>query len=299
MSWSGTTRAPPLRCAVSTSRTPRATPTPRRPTGIFVFNGNGNSVALGDDVVVIGTAAEFQGQTQVSATSVVKCGVGTAAPVDVTLPFASVDALEAYEGMLVRLPQTLTVTEHFQLGRFGQVVVSSGGRLRQPTDVFVPGPDAEGLQDANDLNRLIVDDGANGQNADPIAFGRGGLPLSASNTLRGGDTATGIVGVLGYTWGGNAASPNAYRIRPVNALGGGVTFQPTNPRPASAPARAGSLRVASLNLLNFFNTFSAAARTGWAARRRTAGAPTPRPSSIARRRRPWPSSSARRPTSSA
>ena len=204
---------------------------------------------------VAGTAAEFQGQTQVSATSVVKCGVGTAAPVDVTLPFSSADALEAYEGMLVRLPQTLTVTEHFQLGRFGQVVVSSGGRLRQPTDVFVPGPDAEGLQDANDLNRLIVDDGANGQNPDPIVFGRGGLPLSASNTLRGGDTATGIVGVLGYTWGGNAASPNAYRVRPVSALGGSVSFQPGNPRPLSAPARTGSLRVASLNLLNFFDTF--------------------------------------------
>ena len=33
------------------------------------------------------------------------------------------------------LPQTLYVTEHFQLGRFGQVVMSSGGRLQQPTNV--------------------------------------------------------------------------------------------------------------------------------------------------------------------
>ena len=38
--------------------------------------------------------------------------------------------LEQYEGMLVRLPQTMYVTEHFQLGRFGQVVLSSGGRLQ-------------------------------------------------------------------------------------------------------------------------------------------------------------------------
>lgn len=36
-----------------------------------------------------------------------------------------------------------------------------------------------------------MDDGANGQNPDPIVFGRGGLPLSASNTLRGGDTDVG------------------------------------------------------------------------------------------------------------
>ena len=95
----------------------------------------------------------------------------------------------------------------------------------------------------------------NVQNPDPILFGRDGQPLSASNTLRGGDTATGIVGVLNYTWAGNAASGNAYRVRPVNALGGYVNFESANPRPASAPALTGSLRVVGMNLLNFFNTF--------------------------------------------
>ena len=42
-------------------------------------------------------------------------------PTDVALPMASATAFERYEGMLVRMPQTLTVTEHFQLGRFGEV----------------------------------------------------------------------------------------------------------------------------------------------------------------------------------
>ena len=40
--------------------------------------------------------------------------------------------------MLVRLPQTLYVTEHYLLGRFGQVLLSSGGRLKQPTNVVAP-----------------------------------------------------------------------------------------------------------------------------------------------------------------
>ena len=53
-------------------------------------------------------------------------------------------------------------------------------------------------------------------------FGRNGQPLSASNTLRGGDTATGIVGIMTYTWAGNSASPNAYHVRPINALGGTI-----------------------------------------------------------------------------
>jgi len=54
----------------------------------------------------------------------------------------------------------------------------------------------------------------------------------------------------------NAASPNAYRIRPVNALNGFVSFDATNPRPAAAPAVGGTVKVVGMNLLNFFNTFA-------------------------------------------
>lgn len=224
--------------------------------GIFVFNGNNDSVDLGDVVRVTGTAGEFQGQTQVSSvTSVVPCGSGTVAPVHVTFPRAALDDLEPYEGMLVRLPQTMYVTEHFQLGRFGQVVLSSDGRLAQPTNVVQPGAPALALQAANNLNRIIVDDALNNQNPDPILFGRGGNLLSASNTLRGGDTATGITGVMTYTWAGNSASGNAYRVRPLNALDGYVMFEPANPRPAQPEPIGGSLKVASFNLLNYFNTW--------------------------------------------
>jgi predicted extracellular nuclease len=83
--------------------------------GIFVFNGNNNRVNLGDVVRVTGTAGEFQDQTQISSVSaIVNCGSGSVAPVDVTFPVPSTTYQEQYEGMLVRLPQTLYVTEHFQ-----------------------------------------------------------------------------------------------------------------------------------------------------------------------------------------
>jgi hypothetical protein len=114
------------------------------------------------------------------------------------------------------------------------------------------------MQAANNLNRIIFDDATNGQNPDPIAFGRGGLPLSASNTLRGGDTAAGTIGVMTYTWAGNSASGNAFRVRPINALGGSVSFTAANPRPTAAPEVGGSIRVAGMNLLNYFNTFDGA-----------------------------------------
>ncbi|MGH3839458.1 MAG: ExeM/NucH family extracellular endonuclease, partial [Pseudonocardiaceae bacterium] len=73
----------------------------------------------------------------------------------------------------------------------------------------------------------------------------------------GGDTVTDAVGVLSYTWAGNAASPNAYRLRPVGALGGTAVFNPANPRPDAPPAvGTGGITVANANLLNFFNTFT-------------------------------------------
>ncbi len=231
---------------------------------VFVFNGNANSVNLGDVVRITGTVSEFQEQTQVTLSgSPIVCGTASVPTTDVTLPVASGTALERYEGMLVRLPQTLYVTEHFQLGRFGQVVLSSSSRLSQPTNVALPGAAASAVQTQNDLNRIIVDDATNGQNPDPIVFGRGGNPLSASNTLRGGDHATGIVGVLTYTWAGNSASGNAYRVRPSNALGASLpAFVAANARPTAPASVGGTLKVAALNLLNYFNTFGSNACTG-------------------------------------
>ena len=88
--------------------------------GIFIYNGDLNSVDRGDVVRVVGTASDYQYQTQVSATTIFDCGMtDTVDPVDVTLPFADAAYLERFEGMLVRLPQALYVTEHFQLGRRG------------------------------------------------------------------------------------------------------------------------------------------------------------------------------------
>jgi predicted extracellular nuclease len=237
---------------------------PETSEGIFVFHGNEDTVDLGDVVQVTGTVAEFQGQTQLgfpSELNVVSSGNAVTAS-EITLPFDSDVALEAVEGMLVVAPQTLYVTEFFQLGRFGQIVVSSGDRLDNPTAVAEPGADANAVQAANDLNRLIIDDATNDQNPDPILFGRNGDPLSASNTLRGGDTVTSTVGVLTYTWAGNSASGNAYRLRPVGDLSdsglvdGGVVpdFMAVNARPTTPPDVGGSMQVASFNVLNYFLT---------------------------------------------
>ncbi len=250
---------PALRGFYLQDRSPDADPATSE--GIFIFEAtNADTLSLGKVVQVTGGVEEFQGQTEINAATVEDCGTTAAVtPIDVTLPVPpdvnGVSYLERFEGMLVRFHQTLYVTEHFQLDRFGQIVMSSNARLPQPTSIVSPGAAAIAQQTANDLNRIIVDDDSQSQNPDPIRFGRGGNPLSASNTLRGGDSATDITGVMTFGWAGNSAGGNAYRLRPINAMGGGVpNFQPTNPRPPGPPAIGGRLKVAGMNVLNYFLT---------------------------------------------
>jgi hypothetical protein len=230
---------------------------PATSDAIFVFSpSNEDFVDVGDRVLVVGRAGENQGQSQITLTGdPVLCGTGSVEPAGVSFPVESPTSLERFEGMIVTVPQTMTVTEHFQLGRFGQVVVSSGGRLEQPTNVVAPGAEALALQAANNNRRLIIDDASQRQNPDPIPWARDGAPLSADNTLRGGDTVTDAVGVMTYTWAGNSASGNAYRLRPINALGGVAEFEAVNERPEAAPEVGGRIQVAGMNVLNYFNTW--------------------------------------------
>jgi predicted extracellular nuclease len=232
--------------------------------GIFVFHGNEDGVSLGHHVCVTGTAEEFQGQTQVSARAIVHCGRADAPPpVDLVLPLASADALERLEGMRVRLPQTLIVTENRQLGRFGELTLSSSGRLPEPTAIATPGAPAAAVRAANALDRIVLDDESNRQNPDPIRFGRGGAPLRVADPLRAGDAVTGVVGILGFGWGGARSSPNTFRVRPIGALDGALApFVAGSARPLTPPRVGGTLSIAAVNLLNYFDSFGARACRG-------------------------------------
>lgn len=214
---------------------------PKTSEGLFVSGGS-TSVQVGDRVRVTGSVAETYNQTQLVASTVAVCASNQTLPsvTPVNFPVAAVSDLEAYEGMRVNLPQQLTVTETYELGRYGQVLLSNG-RLRTPTNVVAPGPQAQALAAQNLRNQILLDDGSNTQNPDPIIFPA--PALSASNTLRGGDTVSGITGILSYDFG-------EYRVTPTTA----PNFVHSNPRPAAPVLPAASnLKVASFNVLNFFN----------------------------------------------
>jgi predicted extracellular nuclease len=212
--------------------------------GMFVHAPRTQAQA-GDLVRVLGTIEERSGQMQLrqSGRATVCATAQSVTPAVVTLPAPHTGSLAAYEGMLVRLPQTLTVSETSGLGRIGSVVLSHG-RLPLPTNVALPGQAAAAQAAANALNRLTLDDGSNRQNPPFVIHPAPGL--SASNTLRSGDTVADVQGVLEWRLGG-------WRLQPVPGAPPPV-FQATNPR-TSAPVRAArtDLRVASFNAENYFN----------------------------------------------
>ena len=212
--------------------------------GIFVFSGSGvDNVSAGDLVRVRGTAGEFAGMTQLSSvTGIATCSTGASVPATlVSLPVADIGDHERVEGMLVQYTQTLTATEVFNLGRYGEVSLSGAGRLYNPTAVAEPGAPALAVEAQNDRSRIVLDDGVNDQNIDPTKYPQGGL--SATNTLRVGDTLSGLTGVLEFRFG-------VYRVQPVDVP---VEFTATNLRPPAPADVGGNLMVASFNVLNYFN----------------------------------------------
>ena len=214
--------------------------------GIFVFDGSSPpvDVANGDLVRVEGIVSEFFGKTQITPTiDVVVLSNGNSLPAasSLALPVTSVDDFEAYEGMRVTFPQALVIAEYFNFDRFGEIVLSSE-RLLTPTAEFEPGADA--IQAAAEalLDRITLDDGRTSQNPDP-AIHPNGAEFDLSNLFRGGDRVQNVTGVLDYAF-------SLYRVQPTQ----GANYSSDNPRPAAPDATGGTIKVASLNVLNYFTT---------------------------------------------
>lgn len=222
--------------------------------GIFV--NSLSAVSVGDRVRIAGNVQETFNQTVITPTptptSVQVLASGLQAlvtPTTVTLPTAALGDLERYEGMLVNFTQTLTVTETFNLGRFGEVVLANG-RLSIPTNSIDPndnpatGTSSTGTsnvaaitaqQDLNNRSRIILDDASAATNLADVPY------IDATNpTLRIGSSLTTLTGILGFGF-------SAYRIYST------VTPVFTYAAQPSVPTVGGSVKVSAFNVLNYFN----------------------------------------------
>ncbi|MBL7956494.1 MAG: ExeM/NucH family extracellular endonuclease [Flavobacteriales bacterium] len=218
--------------------------------GLFVYYPGSAGLSQGQRVIVNGTVVEFNGLTELSqVTSVNVVGSGVVDPTPVSLPVQSLTDWERYEGMLLRFPQEMVVTGNEDWAQYGELTLAPG-RLFQPTDSIDPNDDppsgtsSSGMSNVASVtnasavaarSEIILDDGRTSTYPTPPPL------IGPEGTLRCGSTVTDLVAVLHYAYGN-------YRLHPA----GTVPLQHAQ-RP-SAPGASGGLRIAGLNVLNFFTT---------------------------------------------
>lgn len=196
---------------------------------------------VGQHWQLTGTVREIDGMTALTNPSVSKlCGERSIHTANlVKLPMQKLEQWEQYEGMLLSFPQSLVVNDSYTLARFGELLLADK-RLMVSTEVKKPGAEAATFEQQQQLGEIIIDDGKQAQNVEPVRFPTGGL--SASNVVRVGDSVNDVTGYLLHTKQG-------YRL----VVTQDPTFVASNPRPSSPTEKApGELRVASFNVLNFF-----------------------------------------------
>ncbi|MFT7721579.1 MAG: ExeM/NucH family extracellular endonuclease [Roseateles sp.] len=239
---------------------------PATSDGIFVFTGGAPTVAVGDRATVTAKVQEYSVSSSaasqanpltelsgVHAVTVLSQGHQLPQPVEISLASlgSPVEAdMERFEGMRVRITDTLTVNQTAYVGSWGQLTLSAGGRTLTPTNVERPGPAANALQAANLARSIVLDDGSAAKFPSPTPY------LWQDGTVRAGDTVDGVTGVIDYGPATDSASgPLSYKIHPAVP----PVFARPAPRPAAPPAVGGNLRVASANVLNYFTSGSGGA----------------------------------------
>lgn len=207
---------------------------------------------VGEEVILKGRLTSYLNQLQMDQLdqNIQTCNQQASNAVtaqSVSLPFASLtdttgNVPKRFQGMLVKIPQALTVSENYNYGRYGELYLSLG-RLYLPTNLY-PAKSAEAIALAkqNILSKIILDDGYNNQNRTPW------LPqnFSALNTLRSGYQLKNVEGILEYRFG-------AWRIQPIQGKAQPEIVKDTNPRSTVLAKDSKQIRISSFNVLNYDN----------------------------------------------
>lgn len=227
--------------------------TPGASDGVFVFGPT--DVTVGDCYTVTATVSEFFGLTELSKSSMTAatdCAPVTPTPLD-TVPVTEADK-EQYEGMLVQPQGNYTITNNFDLNRFGQIGLAVGDEpLFQSTDKVLPGAAADAYEAENLKKYITLDDGSSWDYTkftDKVQAEDSPLPyLSQDEPMRTGSHVTFAKPViLDYR--------HQWNYQPVGQIVGAtdsddpVTSQ--NDREAKAPSVGGDIRLATFNVLNYF-----------------------------------------------
>jgi predicted extracellular nuclease len=244
---------------------------PATSEGLFIYCGTcATVVSEGQKVEVSGYVSEYNTVTQISSVEIIIKDAGnhlseiTPATIDLPIVGDINTYYEAFESMVVQFADVLTLSEYFELSRFGQIELFEGDRPKQFTEENSPSSVgyAAHIESLN-RRRVILDDGNNtpnssvttpdGYQAEFFPATNGGFSAGTQGVdfFRGGDQVSNLRGVLNWSYSG-FGSADAWRVRPLNAYP--AIFTAVNPRPETAPIVGGDIKAASVNMLNYFTT---------------------------------------------
>lgn len=229
-----------------------------RSNAIFVYVPTSSTVkggTVGQEVILKGRLTQYQNQLQLDqldqhVQEIKACNSNVkdwVKPLELRLPFAGLGQEhqhrpQQYQGMLVTLPQILTISENYNYGRFGELSLSLG-RLFIPTNLYPAGSaEAKQLAQTNLLSKIVLDDGYNQQNLTPW------LPtaFNANNSLRAGAQLKNVQGILEYRF-------NSWRVQPVLGAAKPTIQSEQNPRAHVLQKQPEQIRVVAFNVLNYDN----------------------------------------------
>ena len=204
-------------------------------TSDALFVAAGGAPTAGQRVRVRGTVVELNAgngtRTALQPTAVTPLGKGRVRSVAIAAPPAD---WERYENMRVRIAAPLTVAGTHRAGKYGEMIVNFGERLRTPSDAVAPGDAARALAADNARRMLRLDDGSDAEQPASVWY------LPNTGLPRTGTRLSKVEGVLDQRGGD-------YRLQ--------LTAKPAFKRmaPPTPPKVGGDVRIAGLNLENFFN----------------------------------------------
>lgn len=189
----------------------------------------------GTQIFARGTVTEItKGRNSLTALNNIEtmtlCGSHHSLPLsDADLPLTGLER-EALEGMRIKLPATLTVTDNYRL-KSGQINVSGNGFQYVATEVVQPGVKAGEYASENQTYLM------------PLQIQP---PASADDVLVAGTDITNLTGVMTH-------DDRALRLTVASMSTSPAQPQRLNQQSTPKPVAAGELRVVSMNLHNYFN----------------------------------------------
>ncbi|TXR53300.1 ExeM/NucH family extracellular endonuclease [Reinekea thalattae] len=234
--------------------------------GIYVYYYDTQQLDLnvGDEVAVYGPIKEYFGLTELAPEYVELTGNSAEIVATPLRTLASDDnfeqTLERHEGMYVLLDESadmhITRTFGFDYASYrNNMVLSKGGWNPHPNQHAVPGSSEAAAQSiANAQNRLFVESMQEAEDGSvpwyPSFAEDSDNDGSADEYLRIGAIANGMTGFIGYSY-----SEYRFYVEPELELSQQHFLYPDgNDRIAQLDLKEGDLRIATFNVLNYFNS---------------------------------------------